>query len=70
MGSSVGSRDPKQRSKQGHGIAIDDPIRKEPLKNWLRFDRNRLVPLADVGGDDYQAAIVLDPDDEETYLGS
>lgn len=39
---------------------------QEPLRNWLCFYPSRLVPLDDVGGDDYQAAVVWDPDDEET----
>ncbi len=43
------------------------PNKQEPLRNWLRFDPRRLVSLDDVGSGDYQAAVILDPDDEETY---
>jgi hypothetical protein len=40
---------------------------EEPLRNWYRFDNRRAVALNDVGGGDYQAVVVLGPDDEESY---
>lgn len=40
---------------------------QEPLRNWLRFNPHHLVALDDVGGRGYQAAVILDPDGEETY---